>query len=170
MLAVFKAYGNAEFAGDAETTLGTYTLIVLYGLASLPLSYCYSFLFSSHTSAQVGVTGLHFIAGFVCVIANFIMKSIESTQDANDVLVKFYRLLPPFNFGEGLINISTRGILKTNGKTESLFQWEVVGRNYTYLGSFAFAKFFLFFSNPAPKLFFPNSGRVYLLLFFDSCY
>ena len=103
---LFVAYDEPGYVGDAEQAAATLLLLLLYGLASLPMVYCYSFLFESHATAQIVIMVLNLIAGFVTVIAHFVMSTLPSTQSADRVLVHLYRLLPPYLFGEGLLNLS----------------------------------------------------------------
>ena len=140
VMLVFVGYGNAEFVGSVSSFLATFLLLLLYGLACTPLSYVYSFLFDNYTSAQVGIVGLHFLSGFGLIIMSFILDSTANTQQANQTLKQLYRLFPPFNLGEGLINLSTRGFtyLNTSVRPEA-FAWEVVGRNLSWLTVEAFA-------------------------------
>jgi hypothetical protein len=105
-MAVFESYGTPAFAGSAQTRACTLCLLLAYGLSAIPLSYAYSFAFANHSTAQIGVMAINFFTGFVCVMANFIMLSVEKTIPTARTLVHVYRLFPPFNFGEGLIGMS----------------------------------------------------------------
>jgi ATP-binding cassette subfamily A (ABC1) protein 3 len=133
-LFVFLAYNNDAFVQDGTTTMATFLLFFIYGLAAIPLSYIISFAFENHTSAQVGISGIHFVTGFILTIASFIMATIESTAATNESLKPYYRLLPPYNLGEGLISLSTRQLeALLAGRSSAAFGWEVIGRNLTYL-------------------------------------
>lgn len=72
--------------------------------------------------------------GFVFVLAYYIMSSIPSTEKTAATLVHFFRIFPPYNIGEGFINISVNyfsiNILDGN---LSYFAWTVTGRNLTYM-------------------------------------
>ena len=70
VMIVILGYGNSEFVGTVDNFCATFLLLLLYGLACTPLSYCYSFLFNDYTSAQVGIVGLHFLTGFGLVVTN----------------------------------------------------------------------------------------------------
>jgi ATP-binding cassette subfamily A (ABC1) protein 3 len=143
-MCVFLAYGNAQFVGTTTSALGTFTLLIFYGLAAVPLSYCYSYIFENHTSAQVGIAGLHFVFGFVLVIASFILDSVDTTRDTNAWLKHFYRLSPPFNLGEGLIQVSTLKYLALYRNIHnSAFDWSILGRSLVYLAGEAIAFFAL---------------------------
>ena len=45
-------------------------MLWLYGLAAVPLAYCYTFLFTSHSTAQIGIIIFNLVTGFVMVIAH----------------------------------------------------------------------------------------------------
>lgn len=49
--------------------MGTWGLLVSYGLSALPLSYLYSFAFDGPSSAQISIAGVNFLSGFGFVIA-----------------------------------------------------------------------------------------------------
>ncbi|GBG84246.1 hypothetical protein CBR_g38217 [Chara braunii] len=77
---VFLIYQDQAFTGTASKGLGAFLLMMLFGASSIPLSYCYSFLFKNSASAQVAIAGFHFIAGVVMLVTSFIMGEIEKTQ------------------------------------------------------------------------------------------
>ena len=137
---IFALYGEAGYVGDAQQAAATFALLVLYGLAAIPQVYCYSFLFENHSSAQIAIMVLNLIAGFVTVIAHFVMQNLPSTRDADKALVHVYRLLPPYNFGEALLGLSAtwyqNELLET---TASVWDWEVAGRALLVLPAEALA-------------------------------
>eukprot|EP00736_Rhodelphis_marinus_P014162 Rmarinus@m.10137 len=126
---LYYIYGNDELIGSSESATLTFLLHILYGASALPLSYCYSFLFSSHSAAQVGVAALNFLTGFAFVCAQYIMQALPKTRSVNSVLVHFYRLFPPYNFGDGLLQASTVYYENTYLNQDiSYFDWDVGGR------------------------------------------
>ena len=131
-MAVFESYGTPAFAGSAQTRACTLCLLLAYGLSAIPLSYAYSFAFANHSTAQIGGMAINFFTGFVCVMANFIMLSVEKTIPTARTLVHVYRLFPPFNFGEGLIGMS-RAYFEAFylGRGPPPFAWAVAGRSIT---------------------------------------
>ena len=136
MLTTF-AYGqqaSSAFTGSSTSSLTMAALLVSYGMSSIPLSYIYSFGFTNHSTAQISIMTLNFITGFVMVLAYFIMANIPSTMSAARTAVVFFRVFPPYNIGEGLINISANFYFNNllDGNT-SPFAWEVAGRNITYM-------------------------------------
>ena len=134
VMVVFVAYDNSAFVGSVEAFFATFLLLLLYGLACTPLSYCYSFLFHDFTSAQVGIVGLHVITGFGLIITDFILDNVGDFKHANATFKLAYRLFPTFNLGEGLKQLSTRDFtyLATSIRPPA-FAWTVVGRSLTCL-------------------------------------
>jgi hypothetical protein len=60
----------------------------------------------AHT-AQVGITVINFVLGFILVLASFVMDGDDSTAEVNSHLVYVWRLSPHFNLGEAFIAISS---------------------------------------------------------------
>ena len=52
-LLVFAAYGDRTTTGSLEQLCGSFLLLLLYGVAVIPLGYAYSFGFASPSAAQV---------------------------------------------------------------------------------------------------------------------
>jgi len=168
VMAVMLAHQSHEFVGTPEAFGATTLLLLLYGLASIPLCYCYSFCFGNYTSAQVGIAGLNFITGFLLVIASFMLDQISSTKAANLSLKNLYRVFPTYALGEGLIQLSTRDFqaLIHGQPKPSPFAWEVAGRNMLYMLCESVAYFTLTlalessFMHRAVRLLFNLSGEL----------
>ena len=77
VMAVFAAYGEPAFVGSTAQAAAVALLLVAYGAASLPLVYCYSYLFEGHSTAQVSIMIFNIVAGFVAVIAHLIMQYLD---------------------------------------------------------------------------------------------
>jgi ABC-type multidrug transport system ATPase subunit len=105
-LIVFVAYGEPAFVGSAAQGLASFLVVWLYGFAAIPLSYCYTWLFDSHATAQIGIIIFNLVTGFVMVLAHQIMQVIPDTRDADAVLVHIYRFFPPFNFGQAILSLT----------------------------------------------------------------
>ena len=69
--------------------------------------YMLSFLWKSHTKAQLWCLLLNLLSGLVLMLASFIMSFIDSTKDTNKTLIYFYRLFPGFCLGNGLFTVAT---------------------------------------------------------------
>ncbi|KAK9862183.1 hypothetical protein WJX84_007200 [Apatococcus fuscideae] len=103
---IFVIYQDKATTATPQQAIGTLLLLLLYGIASIPLTYCCAFGFQSPSAAQVAVAALNFLFGFVAVNGSFVMQAIPLTQHLQSILVHFFRLMPPFNLGEGLIALT----------------------------------------------------------------
>jgi len=103
---VFAAYAEPAFVGNGAQGLASFLVVWLYGLAAIPLAYCYTWLFTSHATAQIGIIIFNLVTGFVMVIAHQVMQVLPNTRDADAVLVNVYRLFPPFNFGQAILALT----------------------------------------------------------------
>lgn len=133
----FFSYGqNASriFIASDEATIAVFLLLFLYGTSAIPISYLYSFAFDNHSTAQISIMTINFFTGFVTVLAYYIMISIPSTKSLGEKLVHFFRFFPPYNIGEGLINISAAYF--SNELLDdhvSYLSYKVSGRNIIHL-------------------------------------
>jgi ABC-type multidrug transport system ATPase subunit len=122
------------FIGDTESLLAIVLLLFTYGVSVIPLCYLYSFYFSNHSTAQISIMVWNFLTGFGMLMAYFIMASISSLESLGEALVHLFRFFPPFNVGEGLLNIARNyyyNYIFEHGR--SGFHWEVSGRNSTFM-------------------------------------
>ncbi|CAH0482415.1 unnamed protein product [Peronospora belbahrii] len=109
-------------------------ILVLFGLAICPFTYCLSYLFKEHASSQTYTIMINFVVGVVLMVVSFILDVIESTKDANAVLVFFWRLSPPFNLGYGLLNLVLNELntiresdeAKTSPFSTDIMGWEMI--------------------------------------------
>lgn len=136
MITLFSYGNNASriFISTSEATIAVFLLLILYGTSSIPISYIYSFAFDNHSTAQISIMTINFFTGFVAVLAYYIMVSIPSTKSLGESLVHFFRFFPPYNIGEGLINIA--GNYFSNellGGNKSYLAWKISGRNIVHL-------------------------------------
>lgn len=108
----------------------------------MPLCYIYSFAFDNHSTAQISIMTWNFMTGFVAVLAYFIMTNIDSTKALGETLVHLFRFFPPYNVGEGLINISANYYYnKILLRNTSYWAWEVAGRDIAFMGAEAVGYF-----------------------------
>lgn len=80
--------------------------LMLYGLAVIPFSYLFSFLFESHTIAQGVMILVYIFAGVVLLITSFVFYSIESVAMYADTIRYFFRLFPNFCMGDCVFYLS----------------------------------------------------------------
>lgn len=110
IIATLFGYSNTisnTFVSNASATTAVFLLLASYGLAVLPLSYLYSMLFDNHSTAQISITVVHFISGFIFVIAYYITISIPEVAYIGRGLIYFFWFFPTYNIGAGLLNVST---------------------------------------------------------------
>lgn len=137
IMGTFYAYGEQAsqvFVGTSESALSVFLLLWLYGASSIPLSYIYSFAFENHSTAQISIITVNFITGFVCVLGYYILVSVPETQAIGEQMVNFFRLFPPYNVGEGLVNLSGQALQNIfTGSKVSYLSWEVTGRSIIFM-------------------------------------
>ncbi|OWZ22804.1 ABCA1 lipid exporter [Phytophthora megakarya] len=111
-------------------------LFILFGLAICPFTYCLSFLFKEHASAQTYTIVLNFMIGVVLMITSFILDLFGSTKDVNSVLKFLWRFSPLFNLGNALLSMVTADVdnvqYSEDSKT-SPFSGDVIGFELLYL-------------------------------------
>ncbi|RAW22420.1 ABC transporter A family member 5 [Phytophthora cactorum] len=111
-------------------------LFILFGLAICPFTYCLSFLFKEHASAQTYTIVLNFMIGVVLMLTSFILDMFGSTSDVNSVLKFLWRFSPLFNLGSALLNMVTADVdsiqYSEDGKTNP-FSGDVMGWELLYL-------------------------------------
>ena len=137
IMIAFYSYGEESsriFIDNGEATLAVFLLLLLYGASAIPLGYIYSFAFDNHSTAQITIMTINFFTGFVAVMAYFIMISVPATEEVGEQLVHVFRIFPPYNIGEGLINIST-AYFENNllDGDVSYLAWKVTGRNIIFM-------------------------------------
>ena len=102
---MFVAFGVEAYT-TGESLTATALLFLLYGPAVAAQTYCFSYLFKSHSTAQNIVLLFNFLSGLALMITSFVLDALENTRELNQMLKHFFRLLPPFCLGNGLIQLS----------------------------------------------------------------
>lgn len=136
ILIAFFSFGSAAevFIHSGESTLALFTLLLMYGLSAIPLSYLYSLCFENFSTAQISIMVINFITGFVMVLAYYILIAVPSTEAIGHQLVHFFRFFPPYNVGEGLINLSAAFYYNTvQNRNVGYFDWNITGRNIVFM-------------------------------------
>uniref|UniRef100_H3GK29 ABC transporter domain-containing protein n=1 Tax=Phytophthora ramorum TaxID=164328 RepID=H3GK29_PHYRM len=129
--------GNDCVSCTSETFPAIVLLFILFGLAICPFTYCLSYFFKEHASAQTYTIMINFLLGVVLMVVSFILDVIStSSADANKVLKFIWRLSPLFNLGSALLNQCTSEIGAAFGRTSgtiSPFKMDVMGWELLYL-------------------------------------
>ncbi|KAF1321194.1 Abc transporter a family member 1, partial [Globisporangium splendens] len=111
-------------------------LFLLFGLAICPFTYCMSYMFKEHASAQTYTIMINFVIGVVLLVISFILSVVGSTESVNDVLVFLWRFSPLFNLGNGLMNLvmaEAKAVSGSTGKKNDPFSTDVMGFELIYL-------------------------------------
>ncbi|KAL3693440.1 hypothetical protein R1sor_007091 [Riccia sorocarpa] len=130
---VFVIYRDEAFIGSWTKAGAVFALLICFGLSVLPLSYCYSFGFTSHASAQVAIAGIHFVTGFITLVASTVMGALDDTKELNKYLVHVYQLFPPYNLGQGLVSLSAMDLQANFLGSQSPYKWNLLGRPLTLM-------------------------------------
>ena len=80
------------------------TVFLLYGLASIPLTYCLSFMFKDENQALITCIFGYVFTGFILFLVSFFLGVIESTQDFNNGFRYILYMCPQFAFAQAIYN------------------------------------------------------------------
>jgi ABC-type multidrug transport system ATPase subunit len=103
-LALLWAFDVTELIAPGSGP-ATAVLFILFGTAVAPFTYCVSYFFQSHSSAQMMTIFVNLFC-FMLLFASFVMKQVSSTCKPDSILRYFYRLLPGYALGDGLFQLS----------------------------------------------------------------
>jgi ABC-type Na+ transport system ATPase subunit NatA len=91
-------------------------------------------LFDNFSTAQIAIMVINFMTGFVMVLAYYIMINVPQTKATGERIVHFFRFFPPYNVGEGLINLAVGYYQNTiEHKNLNYFDWDITGRNTVFM-------------------------------------
>jgi ABC-type multidrug transport system ATPase subunit len=136
---VIHIFNIGAFTGTRQASEVVVLLFVGYGFAIMPFTYILSFLFKSHTKAQLWCLLLNLLSGLVLMLASYIMSFIDDTKDTNKALIWLYRLFPGFCLGNGLFNVATQSLITTfvaqaGGAVHvDLYDMDICGKDLWYL-------------------------------------
>eukprot|EP00457_Paulinella_chromatophora_P000191 gb/GEZN01000191.1/.p1 GENE.gb/GEZN01000191.1/~~gb/GEZN01000191.1/.p1 ORF type:complete len:1907 (-),score=328.53 gb/GEZN01000191.1/:145-5865(-) len=125
------------FRNPALTQNGNFAIVclavLLFGMAVIPFTYCFTFLFKSSSTAQAVMILVYILGGIVMVMLECILFLIPETRAANDVWIRnVFRLHPSYCLGDAVFYMCV------NGATSGYFggsNWssEVAGRDLLFL-------------------------------------
>ncbi|CAN0193444.1 unnamed protein product [Ectocarpus sp. 12 AP-2014] len=139
VMLTFAAYGkdaSKVFMMRWDALLGTWGLLVSYGLSSLPLSYLYSFAFDGPSAAQISIAGVNFLSGFGFVVAYAVLSTLKRTVKFAAKAQHIFRLFPPYLLGDGLIRVSSEFYVREvmgMDREGGVLAWDVAGRGICYM-------------------------------------
>lgn len=146
--AVYMFGVDSYTQGDAGAAYAL--LFLLAGPAVASFTYIVSYIFVSHSTAQIMVMFINFLTGLCLMVVSFVLTVIPSTMKINLSLRYLFRLFPAFCLGDGLVmlsvcvsdpnypgGISCPLIDGENGfdfsGQQSPLAWDITGGNLTFL-------------------------------------
>jgi ATP-binding cassette subfamily A (ABC1) protein 1 len=102
-LVLIAAFNVKELLGEALPA--TALLFASYGTAVAAFTYCTTYLFESHSSAQT-ITLVVNLLCLVMLLASYVMHLIPATCDTDASLRYLFRLVPGYAMGEGLLQLT----------------------------------------------------------------
>jgi ATP-binding cassette, subfamily A (ABC1), member 3 len=105
VLIIVTAFGVDNYIKD-DGGLATFLLFLLYGPAVASFTYLMSFLFRSHSTAQLIVMFFNFLSGLCLMVVSFVLTTINSTESVAVDLRYLFRLFPSFCLGDGLTQLA----------------------------------------------------------------
>lgn len=102
-LILVASFGVKELLGEALPA--TALLFVLYGTSVASFTYCTTYLFSSHSTAQTITLVLNLLC-LILLLASYVMHLIPATCDVDASLRFVYRLVPGYSLGNGLLQLT----------------------------------------------------------------
>lgn len=103
-IALIGAFQQNQFYSGQQFVALMVTFF-LYGLASIPQTYCLSFFFRDQNTALIYTVFLYAFSGFILFLVSFFLGIISSTQDFNDKLRYVLYFVPQFAFAQSVYNL-----------------------------------------------------------------
>lgn len=103
VIIVLTTSGTDAFVDNPDVIIVN---MLAFGLAVIPFSYVFSFLFNSASTAQNIMVMLYIMSGVAMLIASFIFRTLESTQEYGDQIRFAFRLFPNFCLGDTFFYMS----------------------------------------------------------------
>ncbi|CAF0889943.1 unnamed protein product [Didymodactylos carnosus] len=135
---IFLAF-NVQAYVHKENLLCLILLLFLYGFATIPLMYPFSYLFKTPSTGFVLISCINIFLGLITTISTFTLENISDEPDLqkiNVVLMKVFLIFPHYCLGRGLFDMSKLHaadeiISKYNPyyQKKSPFEFNQVGRN-----------------------------------------
>ncbi len=142
IICIIFAFGVDSYTKN-EGAGATFLLFLLFGPAVASFTYMLSFLFKSHSTAQLAIMFLNFLTGLCLMVVSFVLTIIPSTASYAVDLRYLFRLFPSFCLGDGLTQLAlcdngeTCPTINRDGynyeHTTHPLSWDIVGGNLTFL-------------------------------------
>lgn len=112
------------------------SLFFLFGGAIASWTYLMSHIMKDPGACLVYTVMINFFLGLLLMITSYSLDSLESTQEANSVLIFVWRCSPLFSLGNGLLRVIVADIEALYGLSrvaKSAFSTEIAGNEIAYL-------------------------------------
>ena len=125
-------------------------LILLFGWASVPLMYCFTFKFQTPSTGFVVMVTLNIILGLGTLITTSVLDGIGSsgstTKNVSDILQWVFQVIPMYAMAEGFIQMGYQYALSQNGvSAKSAWELEVTLRGMIFMAVEGFLFFFILY-------------------------
>lgn len=142
IMCIIFAFGVDSYTKN-EGAGATVLLFLFFGPAVASFTYMLSFLFKSHSTAQLAIMFFNFLTGLCLMIVSFVLTIIPSTAAYAADLRYVFRLFPSFCLGDGLTQLAlcdngeSCAAITRDGydfdKTVHPLSWDIVGGNLVFL-------------------------------------
>lgn len=125
--AIVYGFGNPNFVGENFPVVVVNFL--LYGASVIPFTYVWSFLFSSHSTAQNVMIVVYIFGGIIMLSVSVALYFIPSTREANSSYIRhLFRIIPNFCMADTMFWLSVRG-----QPFIDLSQWDMDVSGYNFI-------------------------------------
>lgn len=140
---IIQLFGAESYRGDNLPVI--ILAMLLFGLAVIPFSYLWSFLFRSASTAQNVMIMIYIGSGVLLLVMSFVFYSIESTAPYADTIRMFFRFFPNFCLGDTFFYLSLLNVITqfTFEGAPQPWDMQISGWDCVWLGSEAVVYFLL---------------------------
>jgi len=132
---------DAEAYVSKENIFPLVLLMLLYGWASVPLMYPFSFVFSIPSSAFVTLSCVNLFIGIITTVTTFVLENFDDVELKNigNICKQVFLVFPHYCLGRGLIELATEsGLNAVIGQfgLESVrdrMEWDFLGKYIFWL-------------------------------------
>lgn len=119
---------NVDSLINGDSLGATWIIMIVFGLANMPLTYMAAFLFKDPSNAQAGVYFFNFISGGVVSTLALVLRMIGDTGGVvARALCWVLRLFPSFAFGEALVNSGSVVLLSNTENAGVMYKvWDLL--------------------------------------------
>jgi len=100
------AFNVTNLTDPSESYGAVWLLFLFYSTSMIGYAYLVSFIFKEYGNAQIFTFYFTFFLSAIGALIMFILRLIEKTRSAANIIQYFLRIFAPFCFGFGILNIS----------------------------------------------------------------